>query len=476
MKKMLLCAASMLVAHQVSAAPALQGYYQAKELITYTANKIQQNKAEYFMLDYALTQPAQYQAQFVAYNDALGYFQAKNSGVNGDLFKRIVQKVNPEGLRDQYVCRVDVAGVKLAYVAKRDEGCSSNYDNKPMAISQKGTKVTFFRRWDFDPTQSHFDIQSYDNNVAAKTEILTLDYVLKFEGRWIGSSVRVIKGQTILDSGATKPTYDVANYQYSGPRSGIITGGESLLYSEAPYFITDDTEDTAADDSANHVAKTVFNTFGVMDGKYRGRNVNTDRPVYWVNRDYVSQYTLENTNKAYFDSDPQNFVIETSLTGPSDSWVWVDETVWDPEKGTDQASGGDWVSHAFNNTHNLTGESPTFCMIEDIAKGRPVTGYFTEDGKGMWVPSMNNCKEVDSGYVPKIYTHFTNGNGEKVAVSSLRQSAQDIIHVRTQHPQGEKDLLTLDDVKAMKSSPRYQQIKADLSQRFDWAKPYDILK
>jgi hypothetical protein len=249
-----------------------------------------------------------------------------------------------------------------------------------------------------------------------------------------------------------------------------------LLYSDIPYFITDNTEDTATDHSANHVAKAVFNTFGLMDGNYRGRNVNTNSSVYWVNRDYVSQYTLDNGDKAYFVSDPQNFVIETSMLGPSDSWVWADETVWDPKKDTDQASSGDWVSHAFNNTHNLTGESPTFCMIEDIAKDRPVTGYFTEDGKGGWLPSMNNCKAVDSGYVPRIYTHFTNGSGEKVAVRSLRQSAKDIMYVRTQHPQGEKELLTLDDVKAMKSSSRYKQIKANLSKRLGWAKPYDILK
>jgi len=477
MKKILLCTASLFVANQVSAAPNLQGYYQAKELVSYTVNKIQQNKAEFFMLDYALTKPAQPQAQFLANNDALGYFQAKNSGMNWEEFKRIVQKVNPEGLRDQYVCRTDMSGVKLAYIAKRDEGCSGNYDNKSMAISQKDTKVTFFRRWDLDPMQSHFEIQSYDNNVSANTETLTMDYVFKFEGRWIGDSVRVIKGQSVLNDSSTQPTYDVAYYQYSPrSRSGLIPGAESLLYSDSPYFITDNTEDTAVDNSANHVAKTVFNTFGVMDSNYQGRNVNTDGSVYWVSRDYVNQYTLENSTKAYFVSDPQNFVIDISMTGPFDSWVQVDATDWDPEKGTDQASSGGWVSHAFNNIHNITSVSPTFCMIEDIAKGRPVTGYFTEDGKMGWVPSMNDCKAVDPGYVPKVYSHFINGNGEEVTFSSLRQSAQDIIYVRKQNPQGEKELLTLDDVKAMKSSPRYLQIKRDLSQRLAWAKPYDILK
>ncbi|WP_017223802.1 hypothetical protein [Moritella dasanensis] len=476
MKKILIVAGSLFIVSQVSAAPNLQGYYQAKELVSYTVNKIQQNKAEYFMLDYALKKPAQPQAQLVAYNDALGYFQVENNGVNEEQFERIVQKVNPEGLRDQYVCRTDTSGVKLAYIAERDESCSTNYDQKPMAISQKGTKVTFFRRLDFGPTQSHFDIQSYDNNVAENTETLTLNYVLKFEGRWIGDSVRVIKGQAVLGDTSTQPTYDVANYQYSGPRSGSIVGGESLLYNDVPYFITDNTEDIAVDNSANHVVKTVFITFNEMDTDYHGRNVNTDDAVYYVNRDYVNQYTLENSTKAYFVSDPQTFVIDTAMAGPFESWVSVDESVWDPEKGTDQVSSGEWVSRAFNNTHNITGESPTFCMIEDIAKGRPVTGYFSEDGKSGWWPSMNDCKDVGVGVVPRIYTHFTNSNGEKIAVNSLRQSAQDIIYVRLQHPQGEKDLLTLDDVKAIKSSLRYLQIKTDLSQRFGWAKPYDILK
>lgn len=477
MKKVLFCAVSLAVANQVSAAPHLQGYYQAKELVGYTVNKIQQNKAEYFMLDYALKLPAQPEAQLVPYNTALGYFQSKNSEVDEAQFKRIVQKVNPDGLQDQYICRVDVSGVKLAYVADRGEGCSSNYDSKPMAISQKDSKVTFYRRWDFDPTQSHFDIQSYDNGSDAET--LTLDYVLKFEGRWIGSSVRVIKGKTQLSSGKETPTYDVAQYQYSGPRSGIVTGGESLLYSEQPYFITENTEVEAVDGPAKHIVDTVFNTFGLMDGKYTGRYVNTNDPVYWINRDYVKQYELESGKKAYFVSDPQNFVIETTMTGPSDSWVWVDETEWDPENGTDQAASGDWVSHAFNNTHNLTGLSPTFCMIEDIAMGRPVTAYYTKDGTGSWNPSINDCRSkepLERGYQPTIYTHFTNGYGEKVAVTSLQQSAKDILYVRNQHTQGGKTLMTLDDVKAMQSSQRYKQLKAELGKRLSWSKPYDILK
>ncbi|ELR66496.1 aquaporin Z [Photobacterium marinum] len=475
MKKLLFCAVSLAVANQALATPHLQGYYQAKELVGYTVNKIQQNKAEFFMLDYALTRPAQSQAQLVAYNDALGYFQAKNSGAISDAqFMRIAQKVNSNSQRDEYVCRVDVSGTKLVYVADPGEACSSNYDSKSMAMSQKGSKLTFFRRWDFDPTQSHFDIQSYDK--GADSETLTLDYVLKYQGRWIGSSVRVIKGQTALSAGGIVPTFDVAQFQYSGPKSGIVTGGESLLYSDKPYFITDNTSDTAADGSASHLASTVFNTFGLMDGEYRGRNVNTTKPVYWVSRDYVKQYTLENSDKAYFVSDPQSFVIDTSMTGPSDSWVWQDETKWDPAKGTDQASGGDWVSHAFNNTYNLTGLSPSFCMIEDIAKGRPVTAYYTADGKGSWLPSIHDCKAVDPGYYPKVYTHVTNGNGEKIDVTTLKKSAQDIIYVRNQHTQGGEDLMTLDDVKAMQSSLRYKHLKAELGKRLSWSKPYDILQ
>lgn len=473
MKRILLCAASLLVSNQAFAKPHLQGYYQAKELVGYTVNKIQQNKAEFFILDYALTLPAQLQAQFVSYNNALGHFQTENSGINETQFKRIVQKVNPSALQDQYVCRIDIAGVKLAYAADRGEECSRQYDSKPRAISQKENKVTFFRRWDIASNQSHFDIQSYDKGSSAET--MTLDYLLKFNGRWVGSSVRVIKAEAVLDGGGTVPTYDVAQYQYFGPHTDFVTGGESLLYSDQPYFISDRVSDIASG-TAKHIGNTVFNTVGLVDGGYRGRNVDTSNPVYWISRDYVRQYTLENGKKAYFVSDPQNFVIETSMTGPSDSWVWVDETEWNPDEGKDLSTSGDWVSHAFNNTHSLTGLSPTFCMIEDIANDRPVTAYYSKDGGNMWVPSFKDCKAIDPGYYPKVYTYFTNGYGEQVDVRSYKQSAKDILYVRNQYTQGGEDLMTLDDVKAMQSSLRYKDLKAELGKRLSWSKPYDILQ
>ncbi|EKO3563410.1 porin [Vibrio fluvialis] len=463
MKKLLMCA--VILASPVSAAPHLQGYYQAKELVGYTVNKIQQNKAEYFMLDYALKLAAQPEAQLVPYNNALGHFQSLNSGVDEAQFKRIMQKVNPSGLQDQYVCRVDVSGVKLAYTVKEGEGCSSSYGNKPMAISQKGSKVTFFRRWDFDPTQVHFDIQSYEN--GTDTETLTLDYVMQFEGRWIGSSVQVVKGKTQLTGGGETPTYDVAQYQYSGARTGIFTGGETLLYSEQPYFITDNVTDTATNGAVKHVAETVFNTFGLMDGEYGGRYLKSNGPVYWITRDYVKQYEYETGQKAYFVSDPQGFVIETSMSGTADSWVYMDKT---PE-----AAGGEWVAHAFNNTHNLTSFSPTFCMINDIANGQPVTAYYTADGTGSWNPSMDDCKSsepLDRGLVAKVYTKFINSYGETIDVTSLQQSAKDILYVRDQHPQGSKELLTLEDVKAMQHSARYTQLKAKLSKHLGRSGPH----
>ncbi|PSW19851.1 porin [Photobacterium sanctipauli] len=476
MKKKILGSLILLAVSQVNASPSVQGYYQSKALINYATNKVQQNKAEYFMLDYALTLPAQSQAQFVSYNSALGYFQANNPSVSESEFQQIVRKVNASALEDQYICRVDSAGMKLTYAAKRGQNCTAHYDEEPRAMSQKGTKVSFFRRWDFDPTQAHFDIQSYDTDTATGDEVITQDYLLKFEGRWIGSSVRVITSEVELVSGGSATAYDVASYNFSGPRSGIISGGEGLLYSEHPYFITDDENQQSADGVTKHITKTTFNTFSLIDGNYKGRNLETNGPFYLVNRDYVKAYTLEDNSTAYFVSDPQIFAIVESMSGPSDSWVWQDETQWDPEKGTDQASGGDWVAHAFNNTHNLVSLSPTYCMIEDIAEGRPVTEYQSEDGTSLWNPSMHDCQAKEPGTVPKVYTHFINSYGEDIAFSSLRQSAKDMIHVREQHPQGNETLLSLGDVKAMKASSRYNEIKAELSQRYSWSKPYDILK
>lgn len=476
MKKTIISALLIMTAAHANAAPNVQGYYQSKELISYAVNKIQQNKAEYFLLDYALTLPASSEAQIASYNTALGYFQAHNSGVSEDTFFNIVKKVNPSALEDQYVCRVDVNGSKLAYIAKRAKACDGQYDSEPRAISQKGSKVSFFRRWDFDPTSAHFDIQSYDADPQSGREVITQDYVLKFEGNWIGTSVRVIKDDVELSSGNYETSYDVASYQHSGPRSGIISGGDSLLYSDHPYYISEDESDRPVNEGTKAITETNFNTVSLVDGPYHGRNLQTDSIHYEFNRDYVKAYHVENGDTAYFVSDPQSFAIDLSFTGPSDSSVWQDETEKDSVRDTDQASGGDWVAHAFNNTHNLVSLSPTFCMIEDIAKGRPVTEYRSEDGTSLWNPSMHACQAQEEGTVAKVYTHFINGNGEKVSFDSLRQSAKDIIYVREQHPQGSEELLTADDVKAMLDSPRYQQTKKDLSQRYQWSKPYDILK
>lgn len=473
MKKLIIGSAVLAVCTQANAAPSVQGYYQAKELITYTTEKIQQNKAEFFMLDFALTKPAQSQPLWITSNDALGYFQANNTDVNEDEFTRILTKVSPNGLQDQSVCRVDSQGTQVAYFANGRDNCSEHYEQQPMAMSKKGNKVSFMRRWDFDNNQPHFDIQSYD--YTDQSETLTLDYLLQFEGRWIGTVVRINKSETTLSSGEKTPTYDVASYGYSGPRSGILSGGESLLYSETPYYLSDSEEDTAQGSSAKHLVNTRFYTVSLVDADYRGRNLVTTSPTYQINRDFVKAYTLENGKTAYFVSDPQTFRIDQSLTGPYDSGVYMDETPYDPERGTDAASSGEWVSHAFNNTHHLVSFSPTYCMIEDIAKDRPVTSYLTQDGTGSWLPSMYDCKQHENGTVPKVYTHFINSNGDEFPVTAYKQSAKDILYVRNQYPQGEEELLTPSEVTQLVNSSRYQELKAELSQRFRWSEPYSIL-
>ena len=476
MKKTIISAFLIMTAAHANATPNVQGYYQSKELINYAVNKVQQNKAEYFMLDYALTLPASNEAQLAEYNTALGHFQAHNTGVSEDAFFDIVKKVNPSALESQYVCRVDVNGAKLAYIARRGQACDANYDSEPRAISQVDTKVSFLRRWDFDPTSAHFDIQSYDIDAQTGREVITQDYFLKFEGRWIGTSVRVIKADVEMDSGRHETSYDVASYQYSGPRSGIISGGDSLLYSDHPYYMNEFDSVTPTNGDVKEITETNFNTVSLVDGPYHGRNLKTDKIHYEFNRDYVKAYRLENGDTAYFVSDPQSLAIDKSFTGPFDSWVWQDETEQDAERDTDQASGGDWVAHAFNNTHNLVSLSPTYCMIEDIALDRPVTEYHSADGTSLWNPSMHACQEKVPGTVAKVYTHFINGNGEEVSFDSLRQSAKDILYVREQHKQGEEPLLTKEDAVGLLNSARYQDIKKELSQRYSWLKPYDILK
>ncbi|MGR5065122.1 porin [Photobacterium sp. DNB22_13_2] len=466
MKKTIISALLVMTAAHANATPNVQGYYQSKELISYAVNKIQQNKAEYFLLDYALTLPVSSEAQLASYNAALGYFQAHNSTVSQDAFFNIVKKVNASALHDQFVCRVDVNGTNLAYIARRGQACDDNYDFEPRAISQKGTKVSFFRRWDFDPTSAHFDIQSYDIDPQSGREVITQDYVLKYEGNWIGTSVRVIKDDVAMSSGRIETSYDVASYQYSGPRSGIISGGDSLLFSDHPYYINEGDSDRPVNGDVKVITETNFNTVGLVDGPYYGRNLHTDSAHYEFHRDFVKAYQLEDGDTAYFVSDPQSFAIGQSFTGPSDSWVWQDET--------DEASGGDWVAHAFNNSHNLVSLSPTYCMIEDIAEGRPVTEYHSKDG--LWNPSIYSCGKPQPGTTAKVYTSFVNGNGDEVSFDSLRQSAKDILSVRNQHLQGSEELLTVDDVKAMLNSSRYQDAKKELSQRYNWAKPYDILK
>ncbi|PSW16384.1 porin [Photobacterium rosenbergii] len=475
MKKTAITALLVMATSSANASPNMQGYYQSKELINYAVNKIQQNKAEYFMLDYALTLPASNEAQIAEYNTAIGYFQAHNTDVSEDVFINIVNKVNPSALDDQFVCRVDIKGTnhatsktKLAYIAKRGQVCDANYDSEPRAISQVGTKISFFRRWDFDPTSPHFDIQSYDIDELSGREVITQDYFLKFEGHWIGTSVRVIKADVKMDSGHNETSYDVASYRELGARIGQIPGGNSLLYSDHPYFVAEDNLDSPVDRSVKAVTQTTFNTVSIIEGPYNGRNLHTEKAHYEINRDYVKPYLLDNLNTLYLVSDPQFFAIDSSLTGPYDSSVWRDET--------SEAKGGDWVAHAFNNTHNIVSFSPTYCMIEDIAEGRPVIEYLSADGDSLFNPAMDKCQVYQPGTVAKEYTHFTNADGIDLAVESLRQSAKDIIDVRTQHPQGNEALLTVDDVNAMLDSPRYQDIKKELSQRYSWSKPYDILK
>ena len=138
MKKTIISTLLIMTAANANATPNVQGYYQSKELINYAVNKIQQNKAEYFLLDYALTLPASNEAQIAEYNSALGHFQAHNSEVKDSDFIKIVKKVNPSALEDQFVCRVDVSGTKLAYIARRGQACDGNYDSEPRAISLKG--------------------------------------------------------------------------------------------------------------------------------------------------------------------------------------------------------------------------------------------------------------------------------------------------------------------------------------------------
>lgn len=75
MKKMIISALLIMTTAHANATPNVQGYYQSKELINYAVNKIQQNKAEYFMLDYALTLPASNEAQIAEYNTALAIFK-----------------------------------------------------------------------------------------------------------------------------------------------------------------------------------------------------------------------------------------------------------------------------------------------------------------------------------------------------------------------------------------------------------------
>ena len=306
--------------------------------------------------------------------------------------------------------------------------------------------------------------------------MITQDYVLKFEGNWIGTSVRVIKADIEMSSGHHETSYDVASYQHSGPRSGIISGGDSLLFSDHPYYMHESDADTPITDGVKAINETNFNTVSLVDGPYHGRNLQTDSLHYEFNRDFVKAYELENGDMAYFVSDPQGFAIDDSFSGQFDSWVWQDETEQDADRDTDQASGGDWVAHTFNNTHNLTSLSPTYCMIEDIAKGRPVTEYHSEDGTTLWNPSMYACQEREPGTVAKVYTHFINGNGVEVSFDSLRKSAKDILYVREQHKQGSEPLLTVNDALGMLNSARYQDIKKELSQRYNWSKPYNILK
>lgn len=388
--------AGLLVSAQASAndISSLQGYYKSKASIKYTQQKVEQNKIDFVILDYALKNSAASNTPVTLPSLETVLASLTVSDEQKQQMTALYNSLNPE--QESKACIVEKDSAKIIYLAD-DEASNCNalpqQSFKAMSLgpgrSSRYEVLSFFRAYGEAQSEgSQYYIEKLEKDSDGSLAIQST-FLLRQNNELIGDVTRVDRN----NSGS----YLIENYADYGKPAGDKIGYRSFQWTPAPIR-----ENSAA----------IINSFAYLYGDQLSLN-NKATPYYWAIKESVTGHTLRSGKQVYLSQH-----VERRQVSTQDASNFVKDNY-------SAASRSDWLAYNFNNANNLNGLSPDECMIYSIRNNEPVIRF-----KG-YNRSLSDCNTEPEGYEKETLSELTSDNNQKIATtnSELVNSAANLIEV-----------------------------------------------
>lgn len=420
LSKMMIAALPAIIGQSyASEVTSLQGYYKSKASISYSLQKVQQNKVDFILLDDALRlQPDSVPQSLRPLNEVLASSGYSDSQISQATSLYSALNTEPE----EYVCVVNKGqnNTKIAFLVD-DQSADCNQDptssSKAIASYSNTRKqyLTFYRQ-DIFTEGSLYYIETIEKDDDDSEAIITR-FISNYPDQKTVELARIERNKT--------GSYMVEHFSDYGEPKGDTTGYRSYQWSNAPF---------REDGNASILSMTY------LHGKNATFNGQADTPYFWVTKERVEGTNLPSGETIYFSSH-----VEQAQTTPANI---ANESAYKRFRynADDKSS---WLTYNFNNANKLNYLSPDECMVYAISNSESVVrypGYFR---------TIDNCDEQPAGYERSELNQLTLDNDKTVSVTDpqLVRSAANIITAIENYTAQENNTLaiTSDNMASMKA-------------------------